>query len=153
MNKKELLIKLFENEFGKIPRTYTDGLSFEDTKKQLLSIALKKTRPKDIEFKSKRSKWTQKSREFFGEGNTSPEKMAFILSEGKKKRFLELLQGFKEIIDKGKGAYFSSGSRPKQSPQSWGIARLHAVLWGSPARKVDQNIVDEYDIPLLKSIV
>lgn len=151
MNKKELLIRLFENEFGKIPKTYIEGLSFEDTKKQLLSIALKKTRPKDIEFKSKTSKWTKKSKDFFGDGNTSPEKMAFILSQGNIERAKELYQGFREIINKGKGAYFSSGSRPKQSPQSWGIARLHAVLWGSPARKIDKNIVDEFGIPLLKS--
>jgi hypothetical protein len=30
----------------------------------------------------------------------------------------------KKIISKGEGAYYSSGSRPNQTAQSWGLARL-----------------------------
>jgi hypothetical protein len=50
------------------------------------------------------------------------------------------------IIKKGKGAYFSGGSRPNQNPFSWGLARLASVIMDGPARKVDQKIWDEYKI-------
>jgi len=50
------------------------------------------------------------------------------------------------IIKKGKGAFFSSGSRPNQTPFSWGLARLASVIMGGKARKVDQAIWDKYKI-------
>lgn len=43
----------------------------------------------------------------------------------------------RKIIRKGKGAYYSSGSRPNQTPESWGVARLYSALAGGPAAKVD----------------
>tara|TARA_B100000902_G_scaffold11806_1_gene14394 strand:+ start:1285 stop:1701 length:417 start_codon:yes stop_codon:yes gene_type:complete len=65
------------------------------------------------------------------------------------KREKELLKGFEEIYQKGKGAYYSSGSRPNQTPESWGKARLASVLVGGPSRKIDKAIVKKYNIPLL----
>jgi len=65
------------------------------------------------------------------------------------KREKELLKGFEEIYEKGKGAYYSSGSRPNQTPESWGKARLASVLVGGPSRKIDKAIVKKYNIPLL----
>ena len=38
------------------------------------------------------------------------------------------------------GAYYSSGSRPNQTPFSWGNARLASVIMGGPARKIDKKI-------------
>jgi len=52
--------------------------------------------------------------------------------------------GVSKILDKGRGAYFSSGSRPNQTPESWARARLASVLMGGPARKVDQNIWNQH---------
>ena len=52
-----------------------------------------------------------------------------------------------EVIMKGKGAYYSSGSRPNQTPMSWGKARLASVLVGGPSRKIDKKIVDKYKLP------
>ena len=46
-----------------------------------------------------------------------------------------------QIVSKGEGAYFSSGSRPNQTPQSWGLARLASALTGGPASKVDAYIL------------
>ena len=43
---------------------------------------------------------------------------------------------------KGKGAYFSSGSRPNQSAQSWGLARLASSITGGKAAAVDYNIIN-----------
>jgi hypothetical protein len=65
------------------------------------------------------------------------------------KREKQLLKGFEEVYDKGKSAYFSSGSRPNQTPESWGKARLASVLVGGPSRKIDKAIVKKYNIPLL----
>ncbi len=47
----------------------------------------------------------------------------------------------RRILSKGKGAYFSSGSRPGQTPSSWAFARLASSLLGRGACKVDQHIL------------
>ena len=48
-----------------------------------------------------------------------------------------------QIISKGAGAYYSSGSRPNQTAQSWGIARLASALTSGKAGAVDYNILNE----------
>lgn len=48
-----------------------------------------------------------------------------------------------KIISKGEGAYFSSGSRPNQTGQSWGIARLASSITSGKAAAVDYNILEE----------
>jgi hypothetical protein len=49
----------------------------------------------------------------------------------------------KKIVSKGAGAYFSSGSRPNQSAQSWGIARLASAVTGGKAAAIDYHILKE----------
>jgi len=46
-----------------------------------------------------------------------------------------------KIINKGQGAYYSSGSRPNQTSQSWGIARLASALTNGKAGAVDYDIL------------
>lgn len=53
------------------------------------------------------------------------------------------IKALKKIINKGEGAYFSSGSRPNQSAQSWGIARLASAITSGKAGAVDYNILEE----------
>jgi len=48
-----------------------------------------------------------------------------------------------KIINKGEGAYFSSGSRPNQTAQSWGVARLASSITAGKAAAVDYNILEE----------
>jgi len=48
-----------------------------------------------------------------------------------------------KIINKGAGAYYSSGSRPNQTAQSWGIARLASALTSGKAAAIDYNILNE----------
>ena len=48
-----------------------------------------------------------------------------------------------KIIGKGAGAYYSSGSRPNQTAQSWGIARLASALTSGKAGAVDYDILNE----------
>lgn len=122
-------------------RYVPNKLSKEDKCKQIISIIQGKKRPETKSIKSKTSDWTKKAHKYF-DGDTSLDNINKKLKVNK-----EALQ---EIIDKGKKAYFTSGSRPNQSPESWGIARLYAVLFGSPARNIDKDIVKKYKIPLLK---
>jgi len=49
----------------------------------------------------------------------------------------------KQIIQKGEGAFYSSGSRPNQTPQSWAYARLGSALTGGPASQVDYKILEK----------
>lgn len=48
-----------------------------------------------------------------------------------------------QIVKKGMGAYYSSGSRPNQTPHSWGIARLASSITGGKAASVDYNILEQ----------
>ena len=53
------------------------------------------------------------------------------------------INALKQIIRKGEGAYYSSGSRPNQTAQSWGIARLASAITSGNASKVDFHIIDK----------
>ena len=48
-----------------------------------------------------------------------------------------------KIIEKGEGAYFSSGSRPNQTAQSWGIARLAIAITSGKSAAIDYSILEE----------
>lgn len=52
------------------------------------------------------------------------------------------LSSLKKIVNKGRGAYFSSGSRPNQSAESWGLARLASSITGGKASAVDFKILE-----------
>jgi len=52
------------------------------------------------------------------------------------------VDALKKIVNKGEGAYFSSGSRPNQTGQSWGIARLASSITGGKAAAVDYSILE-----------
>lgn len=53
------------------------------------------------------------------------------------------IKGLRQIVRKGEGAYYSSGSRPNQTPQSWGYARLASAITGGNASAVDFHILDK----------
>jgi len=57
-----------------------------------------------------------------------------------------------KIVNKGQGAYFSSGSRPNQTAQSWGIARLASSITGGKAAAVDYSILLEGCKPKSKAL-
>ena len=52
------------------------------------------------------------------------------------------LEALKKIVNKGEGAYYSSGSRPNQTAQSWGYARLASSITGGKAAAVDYDILE-----------
>ena len=53
------------------------------------------------------------------------------------------LQALKKIVSKGEGAYFSSGSRPNQTAQSWGLARLASSITSGKSAAVDYDILEK----------
>lgn len=53
------------------------------------------------------------------------------------------IDALEKIVSKGAGAYFSSGSRPNQTGQSWGIARLASAITGGKASAVDFHILSD----------
>ena len=121
---------------SKIPKQYVPkSLTPADRKKQIKSIKEGKDRPKVDSFKSKRSSWAVKFEKKYGEKITND---AFISKNIISKT------GINKILDKGRGAYYSSGSRPNQTADSWARARLASVIMGGAARKVDQNIWSKY---------
>ena len=51
------------------------------------------------------------------------------------------LKALQQIVKKGEGAYYSSGSRPSQTAHSWAYARLASAISGGKASKVDYHIL------------
>ena len=51
------------------------------------------------------------------------------------------LKTLNKIVKKGEGAYYSSGSRPNQTPKSWGLARLASSITSGKAAAVDYDIL------------
>jgi hypothetical protein len=94
------------------------------------------TRPKVSSFKSKKSKHIIKAEKMYNVdkiGATSELAKATGCSK----------QALAKIINKGAGAYYSSGSRPNQTAQSWGVARLASSITAGKAAAVDYKILEE----------
>ena len=127
----------YKGESRLVPKTYVpDSLKGEDRKKQIKSIFLGKDRP-NTSYKNKRSSWVEKFEKKYKHKITDKD---FIHKNILKK------EGQKQIINKGMGAYYSSGSRPNQTAESWGFARLGSVILGGPSRRIDKNIWDKYKV-------
>lgn len=94
------------------------------------------TRKKLSSFKSKTSKHILNARRIYGIQNIRPSK-ELAQKTGCK------LNALKQIVRKGEGAYYSSGSRPNQTPQSWGLARLASAITSGNASRVDYTILDK----------
>tara|TARA_R110001606_G_scaffold188523_2_gene336308 strand:- start:7481 stop:7858 length:378 start_codon:yes stop_codon:yes gene_type:complete len=119
------------------PKYVPKSLTKKDKAKQIKSIKDKKVRPKVKSFESKRSSWVVK---FENKYNTKISNTAFISKNIISKT------GIDKIMAKGRGAYFSSGSRPNQTPTSWALSRLASVILGGKARQVDKDIWNKYKI-------
>jgi hypothetical protein len=53
------------------------------------------------------------------------------------------IDALNKIVKKGEGAYFSSGSRPNQTAQSWGYARLASAITSGKSAAVDFDILEK----------
>jgi hypothetical protein len=135
-----------------LPKHYVSGLSQKDKKKQIRSLKKSRknykkktkskkqkyyTRPRLKSFKNKPSRWRVSFQKKYPQAKTMKEiaKVSGIP-----------YKALQEVKKKGMGAYYSSGSRPNQTAESWGIARMYAYIMGSPTRKVDYHITEKYKI-------
>ena len=118
-------------------------LSKKDKKKQLAMLQKSRklyklnkffTRKPVKSYKSKPSTFVKKASTFYN-----------VQSIGATKELAKksgcTIQSLEKIIRKGQGAYYSSGSRPNQTPQSWAIARLASALTNGKAGAVDYDIL------------
>ena len=130
----------------RVPKRYVPKmLTRRDKKRQRRELkksrrAYKKgkyhTRKRVSSFKSKTSPHIIKARKLYKVDKiTASNKLA------KKTRCTR--KALAKIVNKGKGAYFSSGSRPNQTGHSWGRARLASSITRGKAAAVDFNILEE----------
>ncbi len=120
-----------------IPKQYVPAsLNKEDRKKQIESIQKGTKRPK-VDFDSRRSTHVVK---FEKKYNKKINDKKWINDNLLKSKGQELIK------KKGYGAYYSSGSRPNQTPESWALARLASVLMNGKARRIDKAIYDKYKV-------
>ena len=92
------------------------------------------TRKRVPSFKSKKSRHLSRARALYGVEKIVPSK-ELATATGCSVEALE------KIVNKGEGAYFSSGSRPNQTAQSWGFARLASAITSGNAAIVDYHII------------
>jgi hypothetical protein len=97
------------------------------------------TRPKVASFKSKPSKHVEHARKMYGLGPKDTMGATALLA-----RKTKCSRGaLSKILSKGRGAYYSSGSRPNQTAESWAKARLASAISGGKAAAVDFSILEE----------
>ncbi len=130
---KKVKIK-YKGETREVPETYLKGLKGYDRRKQIKSIFEGTDRPK-TKAPTKRSSWVEKYEKKYGRKISDKQYLyKNIISK----------TGAEKIIMKGKGAYYSSGSRPNQTAYSWGLSRLASVIMGGPARRIDKDIWNKF---------
>ena len=148
-NSKKRTKKFSKKGGNNIPKKYTARLSKKDKKKQTKSIkkairSYKKgkyiDRPKLKSYKPKKSSWVVKFEKKYGEDVKTYKEIEKATGIPAK--------ALKSVVKKGKGAYYSSGSRPNQTAESWGKARMYSYIMGGPTRKYDQHITDKYNVKL-----
>jgi len=123
-----------------IPERYVpDSLTMGDKIKQVLGLnasrkaykkGIYKERKRVKSFKSKPSKHVAKALAMYKVESMKPSP-ALAKATGCE------LKTLKKIVNKGEGAFYSSGSRPNQTAQSWGHARLASALTSGNAAIVD----------------
>ena len=129
----------------RIPIRYLPNkLSKKDTNKQLKMLIKSRklyksgkyfTRKKVSSFKSKKSNHIVNAQNIYNVSKILPNK------ELANKTGCSV-EALKQIVKKGEGAYFSSGSRPNQTAQSWGLARLASSITAGKAAAVDYKILE-----------
>ena len=105
--------------------------------RNLYSRQIYYTRPPVKSFQSKPSSHVTLAKQLYGVKSLLPTNPALATKTGCSVR------GLKQIVRKGEGAYYSSGSRPNQTAHSWGIARLASAITSGKAAAVDFSILDK----------
>ena len=91
-------------------------------------------RPKVKSFKSRKSNHLSRARKLYRIDKIVPSKELAEKTQCSQ-------EALEKIVNKGRGAYYSSGSRPNQTAESWGLARLASSVSGGNASIVDYHIL------------
>ena len=94
------------------------------------------SRKKVPSFHSKKSKHILHAEKIYGITSIRPDKTLA-------KKTGCSINALKKIVNKGEGAYYSSGSRPNQTAQSWGLARLASAITSGNAATIDFHIIEK----------
>ena len=113
--------------------------------RKLYKKQIYKNRPKLKSFQSKPSPHVVKAKKMYKVDQIKPSKSLAKASKCS-------MKALKHITKKGRGAYYSSGSRPNQTAQSWARARLASALTGSNASAVDYYILKQECKPSSKAL-
>ena len=129
----------YKNETRNIPDRYLPkSLSPRDRKKQIKSIFENKDRPK-VTLKKRRSKWTILFEKKYNPKSSKLEDICKVTNIP--------VKALREVYKKGIGAYYSSGSRPNQTKDSWAYGRVYSYIMGNKAvRRIDNHITDKYNV-------
>lgn len=92
------------------------------------------TRRRVTSYPHRASKHILRARRLYGVDDVKP-------SRELAKKTMCSVNTLKQIVSKGEGAYYSSGSRPNQTAQSWGYARLASAVTGGKSAAVDWHII------------
>jgi hypothetical protein len=130
----------------KIPIRYLPNkLSKKDKQKQIKMLKKSRklykknkyyTREKVSSYKNKTSSHIMDARKLYNIEKITPNK------ELSQKTGCSL-SALNQIVKKGEGAYYSSGSRPNQTAQSWGLARLASSITAGKSAAVDYDILSK----------
>jgi hypothetical protein len=124
-------------------RYLPEGLSNKDKHQQLAMLMKSRkqyqtrqyyTRKPLKSYQNRKSQHVKRARELYGIQNVRPTRELAVKTGCK-------LSALKAIVRKGEGAYYSSGSRPNQTPKSWGLARLASSITSGKSAAVDYDIL------------
>ncbi len=117
-------------------RDKIDQIKMLTKSKKLYKMNKYYTRKRLSSYKSKKSEHVGNARKIYNIQTVSPNAELSIKTGC-------TLATLNQIVKKGEGAYYSSGSRPNQTPKSWGLARLASALTAGKAAAVDYDIIDK----------
>ena len=127
-----------------IPKRYIPTtLTNKDKKKQRQNILKSRklytkgkyyTRPTVRSYKSKPSNHVKTAKKLYGVSTVKPSRKLAIKTGCSTNTLTS-------IVNKGRAAYYSGGSRPNQTPDSCGIARLASTITGGNASVVDYHLL------------
>lgn len=117
-------------------RDKIDQIKMLTKSKKLYKMNKYYTRNQLSSYKSKKSEHIGNARKIYNIQTVTPNEELSIKTGC-------TLTTLNQIVKKGEGAYYSSGSRPNQTPKSWGLARLASALTAGKAAAVDYDIIDK----------
>ena len=128
----------------KFPIRYLPNVLTKKDKKTQINMLMKSkklykknkyyTRKRLPSYKNKKSSHILDARKIYNIKNITPND-ELAMKTGCK------LSALNQIVKKGEGAYYSSGSRPNQTPKSWGLARLASSITSGKSAAVDYDII------------